>query len=63
MENILIHFIDFMEMIFNSALDIWEFLTTEINILNITFTPLGIIGSVIGVLLLAWFIKKLVPVA
>lgn len=53
----------FLESIYNSVQNIYNFLTTEIGIGDYTFTPLTGIFAIVGLLLGAWLIKKLVPIA
>lgn len=60
--NIFLGIIDFMEKLFNGALSIWEFMTSPINVLGLSFNLLDIfLGGLLAVLIVAWLVKKVVP--
>lgn len=58
---------DFFFNLCNFVLNLWNFLTTDIKLGNITFTPLGVIGAMGGttiiVLIVMKLIKEYIPLA
>lgn len=53
---------DLFEKLLDFSRNIYTLLFEEINILGLSFTIFDIIGSVFGVLIIAWLVKKIVPV-
>lgn len=61
MDNIMIFSIELVKKIINLTNQVYNFFTSDINILGYLISPLEMLFGAFGVFFLAWLVKKIVP--